>query len=113
MSQQEERYFGERSINEPKIIVFLTQLLSLFAVCNHSNCGAAVDPDNKSWTYSGAMITVTVLCNNNHKFTWSSSPTLREGKSKMAAVNVLIATYAYTCGVNFKKVIFYTALSFD
>ena len=99
--QEEEKYFGETNI----IIVYLPLLLSLFDICKHPSCGAACDPANKTWSYSGAMITVKVTCNNSHQFTWSSSPSIGRGKSKMAAINVLIGTFAFICGVNFKKVV--------
>ena len=78
--------------------------MTLFSTCNHPNCGAACDPENITWSYSGAMITVKATCNSNHQFNWSSSPVIGGGKSQVAAINVLVGTYAYTCGVNVKKV---------
>ena len=103
-SQDDENFFGKKHIEDSKSIVYIPLLLALFEVCNIPTCGAAVDPENISWSCSGAMITVKATCNSNHSFTWSSSPMMGSGKSKVAAINVLIGTYAYICGVNIKKV---------
>ena len=79
-------------------------MLGLFDVCREPNCGAACDRSNTKCTYSGAMLTVTTCCNNNHTNKWSSSPTVGTGKSKVATINTLLGTYSYLSGLNIKKV---------
>ena len=103
--QQEEDYFGKETIDDPKIICSLSLLLMLFNVCRVHNCGSAVDPSNKKWSYSGAMITITTTCNHNHTDTWRSSTLVGSGKSKVPMINILLGTYSYLCGVNVKKVV--------
>ena len=101
---EQEMFWGENIIRQPKIITFLPLLLSLFDICRVPNCGSSCDPENKHWSFSGAMITIKATCNNNHEMTWSSSPMIGSGKSQVPAINLLIGAYAYICGVNFKKV---------
>ena len=102
---EEDEYFGQEAIDDPKIITCLSLLLALFDICRDPNCGSAVDASNKKWSFSGAMITITATCNNNHTSTWRSSTLVGSGKSKVAEINILIGTYTYRCGVNVKKVI--------
>lgn len=79
-------------------------LESLFDVCNIGGCGSAVDPENKKVCFSGAMVTISVVCNNGHSYKWDSSTKLGSGKKQVAAINVLLGSYNYLCGVNIKKV---------
>ena len=97
-------YFGKREISDEKIIVFLPLLLDLFQVCHVPTCGEACDKDNMHFHFSGAMVTVTVTCNRGHDFRWQSSPSVGSGKKQVAAINVLLGTYGYLCGINVKKV---------
>ena len=105
-TRDDDDYFCHEEVNDPKIISSLSLLLLLFSVCRHPNCGQACDPGNITWSYKGAMITITALCNGHHMYTWKSSPMLGKGKSQVPVINILLGTYAYICGVNVKKVIF-------
>ena len=102
--EEDNDYYGKKEIDDPKIICSLSLLLTLFTACRLPSCRAAVDPANLTWSYSGAMITITTLCNDHHTTTWSSSPQVGCGKSKVATINILLWTMAYLCGVNVKKV---------
>jgi hypothetical protein len=102
----QEDYFGSDQISAEKVIVFLPQLLGLFDVCHVPGCGQVCDQDNQMIHFSGAMVSITVTCNNGHEFKWKSSPTVGHGKNQVAAVNVLLGTYGYLCGINVKKVSF-------
>ena len=104
-TREEDDFYGKSLIEDPKIVVYLPLLLDLFKVCKEPSFGSYIDPANRTVTYSGAMITIKGICNNNHQFSWSSSPTIGSGKSKVGAVNILIGTYAYTNGENVKKVL--------
>ena len=97
-------YFGRDPIDAAKAIVFIPALSELFNVCNIPMCGAACDKENRNIHYSGAMVCVSVVCNNGHKFSWKSSPTIGQGKKKVAVINVLLGSYGYLCGINVKKV---------
>ena len=99
-------YFASEPISAEKAIVFLPSLLELFEVCRLPGCGGYCDPDNRKITYSGAMVSVTVTCNSGHHFNWKSSPTVGQGKNQVSAINVLLGTYGYLCGINVKKVTF-------
>ena len=92
-------------IEDQKAVVYLPLLLDLFTVCKQANCGSAIDPGDRTIVYSGAMVTVKGTCNRNHPFSWSSSPMVGSGKSKVPAINILMGTYAYTNGENVKKVL--------
>ena len=72
------------------MIVFLSNLLSLFATCRLPTCNSSVDPDNIKVTYKGAMTQVTATCNANHTTTWQSSPTLLEGSERVSVLNILL-----------------------
>ena len=99
-------YFGRSDIEIEKVIVYLPLLESLFDVCRIANCGAAVDPENKRTHFSGAMLTVSVVCNSGHTFKWDSSTKLGTGYNQVASINVLLGSYNYLCGVNIKKVMY-------
>jgi len=101
----EESFFGKEAIDDPKVICSLSLLLSLFDTCRQPNCGSACDRSNTTWTFSGAMITITTTCNSNHTTKWSSSPTVGTGKSKVATINALLGTYSYLSGLNVKKML--------
>ena len=87
------------------MIVFFPLLLDLFKVCREANCGMTCDQDNIRFHFSGAMVTVSGTCNGGHDFRWQSSPSVGSGKKKVAAINALIGTYGYLCGINVKKVL--------
>ena len=97
-------FFGKQEISDEKVIVFLPLLLDLFQICHVPTCGESCDKDNMKFHFSGAMVTVTVTCNRGHDFRWQSSPSVGSGKKKVAAINVLLGTYGYLCGINVKKV---------
>ena len=97
-------YFGKENIEAEKIIVFLPLLLSLFDVCRTPNCGSACDPDKRKVHFSGAMVTISGTCNNGCGYSWKSSPMIGTGKRQVSAINILLGTFAYLCGVNVKKV---------
>ena len=99
-----DSYFGKDEITAEKLIVFLPSLLELFDICRTPMCGAACDRDNRKIHFRGAMLTVSGVCNNGHKYYWTSSPTVGQGKKQVAAINILLGTYGYLCGINVKKV---------
>ena len=101
----ESDYFGKTDLNADKVIVFLPLLESLFDVCRTPNCGAACDGDNKKISFSGAMVTISVICNNGHSLRWESSTKLGKGNNQVATINVLLGTFNYLCGLNVKKVL--------
>ena len=100
----DSNYFGKDKIEAEKLIVFLPSLLELFDICRTPNCGSACDSDNRKTHYRGAMVTVSGVCNNGHKYYWTSSPTVGQGKKQVSAINILLGTYGYLCGINVKKV---------
>ena len=91
-------------IDGPKAIVFLSCLMQLFSVCPSPGCGSAIDPANRRIIQHGAAIVVHYTCNNSHKDTWSSSPTVGTGNSKVWALNSLLATFCLTCGLHISQV---------
>ena len=97
-------YYGKGTIEAEKIIVYLPLLLSLFNVCRTPNCGSACDPDDRKVHFSGAMVTISGTCNNGCEFSWKSSPMIGTGMRKVSAINILLGTFAYLCGVNVNKV---------
>ena len=108
--ESENDYFGKSSIEAQKVIVFLPLLLSLFGVCRTANCGAGIDEENKKVHFSGAMVTISVTCNNGHDFKWDSSTKLGKGKNQVATINVLLGSFNYLCGLNVKKVFSFISL---
>ena len=56
------------SIESPKVIVFLSALLTLFSVCRVAGCGKAVDRGNIEVKYKGGCVKITATCNANHVF---------------------------------------------
>ena len=91
-------------IDGPKAVVFLSCLMQLFSVCPSPGCGSAIDPANRRIIQHGAAIVVNYTCNNSHKGTWSSSPTVGTGNSKVWALNSLLATFCLTCGLHISQV---------
>ena len=97
-------YFSH--VDAKKAIVFLPSLLQLFAICNVANCGSYVDSENIVVKPNGLMLKVECFCNNNHKTTWESGPMLGSGKTAVAAINAIVATYTLTCGLHIQQVIY-------
>ena len=91
-------------IDGPKAVVFLSCLMQLFSVCPSPGCGSAIDPANRRIIQHGAAIVVNYTCNNSHQGTWSSSPTVGTGNSKVWALNSLLATFCLTCGLHISQV---------
>ena len=56
------------SAKEPKVIVYISLLLKLFAICQTQACGAAIDPSNIQTYERGACLVVHGVCNNHHSF---------------------------------------------
>ena len=91
-------------IDGPKAVVFLSCLMQLFSVCPSPGCGGAIDPENRRVVQHGAAIVVHYTCNNSHDGTWSSSPTVGTGNSKVWALNSLLASFCLTCGLHISQV---------
>ena len=90
-------------IDSPKVIVFMSSLLSLLSVCREPDCGSAVDRDNMKIICSGAMVRVHMVCNKSHSTTWESSPSLGSGRKSVAIINIIIATYSLLTGLHIKQ----------
>ena len=56
------------NIESPKVIVFVSALLTLFSVCRVAGCGKAVDSSNIGVKYKGGCVKITATCNANHVF---------------------------------------------
>ena len=76
----------------------------LLSVCRHPNCGSVVERSNMKIIRNGAKIKVNLLCNNSHKETWDSSPSIGTGTRQVAEINVLIAVYSLLTGLHIKQV---------
>ena len=87
----------------PKVIVYMTSLLSLFAVCRSPGCNSAVFPENIRVSYYGAMAEIKATCNADHTTFWQSSPTLGTGRKKVGVLNVLLAVYCLTTGLHISQ----------
>ena len=96
---------GDSYLDSPKVIVFMSSLMSLLSVCREPNCGAVVDKDNMKIVHSGAMVRVHTLCNKNHSSTWESSPSIGSGNKSVAIINIIIATYCLLTGLHIKQAI--------
>lgn len=89
---------GENARNEPKGIVFLSQLLLLFQNC--FSCFAS-SPDI-SVNQTGTMISVTAKCHNCHETkTWKSQPNLL----CFPAGNILLSFGILCAGASVTKVL--------
>ena len=78
------------SISKSRVVVEEDQLMHLFRVCRLANCGSAIDPAEIIMDRTGAALTVKTTCNSNHVETWSSSPSIGEGHSKVHVINILL-----------------------
>ena len=87
-----------------KVIVFLSCLMNLFAICQHSGCGSAIDPTNRGVVEHGAVMVVHYTCNSNHCGQWSSSPAVGQGKGRVWVLNTVLAAYSLTCGLHISQV---------
>ena len=90
-------------VEAPKLIVFLSSLLPLFAVCRLPECQSVVDQDNIKVTYKGARAEIRATCNENHTTFWQSSPTLGSGKSQVGVINLLLASFCLTTGLHVRQ----------
>ena len=90
-------------LSSPKVIVFMSSLVSLLSVCREPCCGAVVDKENMKIVHSGAMVRVHTVCNNNHSYTWESSPSIGSGKKSVAIINIIISTYCLLTGLHIKQ----------
>ena len=91
-------------MDAPKAIVFMSCLMQLFSMCQVSECGSAIDPENIKVVQHGAVVVVRYTCNKHHTGEWCSSPALGEGKNKVWVLNALLATYSLTCGLHISQV---------
>ena len=88
-----------------KVIVFLSSLLQLFAICRVVGCGSCVESGNIKVTHNGAMIKVKALCNNHHETEWESSPCVGTGRKSIAIINILLAAYCLLNGLHVKQML--------
>lgn len=80
---------------EPKAIVFLTQLLKLFQVCHHC---LTPSPTITALRQTGTMVTVETYCQKcKKKFSWNSQPFML---GKFAAGNLLLS-FGILCAGDF------------
>ena len=93
-------------VKAPKVIVFLSNLVSLFAACRLPECNSSVDPANIKVTYYGAMAEVKATCNENHTTFWQSCPTVGTGKAKAGVINILLSVYCLTTGLHISQASF-------
>jgi hypothetical protein len=80
---------------EKKIIVFESQLLKLFKICQH--CGSPIDTTTQ--INQESMVTIATNCLNGHSVSWKSQP-LIEGT---AAGNILIPAAILFSGNTYKR----------
>ena len=95
---------SDSPLDAPKVIVFMSSLLSLLSVCKEPGCGSCVDRENMKVVTKGAMVRVHMLCNNNHSTSWDSSPVIGSGRSSVAVINILIGSYCLLTGLHIKQV---------
>ena len=91
--------FGKNKRDEPKGIVFLSQLLLLF-----QHCHKCFGPNPQVQTsHSGTMFVFDVFCHHcNAKFSWKSQPNL---KGKFPAGNLLLSFGILCAGASVTKVL--------
>lgn len=95
---------GTNKRDEPKGIVFLSQLLLLFQHCHH-----CFHPNPKVKTScSGTLLIIESQCSNcKESFTWKSQPYLF---GKFPAGNILLSFAILCAGASVKKVRKYVAM---
>ena len=101
-----ENNFDEISsfLDEPKVIVCLSQLSALFMICPLPECCSAIDPENRKIVQKGSVIKIKYICNSHHRGEWCNSPYFGPKKSKVWALNTVLATYSLTNGLHISQV---------
>ena len=94
----------EPGVKCERVIVEKSELLKLFQVCSHPNCGGLVDSDEIKVIEIGAAVKVKTTCLKNHVLEWSSSSAVGEGENKWYTINILLAAYTLFCGLNISQV---------
>ena len=84
--------------------MFIDSLLLLFTVCREPGCFSAIDSSNVKDVETGATVSVKYTCNGHHTGTWHGSPFIREGRSKVGVLNILLATCSLVCGLQITQV---------
>ena len=87
-------------LSSPKVIVFMSSLVSLLSVCREPCCGAVVDKENMKIVHSGAMVRVHTVCNNNHSYTWESSPSIGSGNKSVAIINIITSNNSMSWSID-------------
>ena len=82
--------------DDTKFIVFKQELFKLFKRC--PECGAPVIQTDQST--QGTQLFVTLICSNNHTFSWQSQPMLE----RMAAGNLLLSSSILLSGSTYTRV---------
>jgi hypothetical protein len=82
---------------EKKIIVFESQLLKLFKICQH--CGSPIDTTTQ--INEGSMVTIATNCLNGHSVSWQSQPLVKG----TAAGNILIPAAILFNGNTYKRTV--------
>lgn len=97
----------EPILGRERVIVEKDLLRKLLGVCNHPNCGSAVDDGDIEEYTVGAAVCYKVTCANNHEFKWETSAKIGKdpnGKSQLFTINVYLATLVLVCGLNISQV---------
>ena len=92
----DESLNGTTPSTEKKFIVFESQLLKLFQLCQ--NCGSPIDTTTQH--RQGSMVTIAASCINGHTFSWQSQPII----SGSAAGNLLIPASILFSGNTYKHI---------
>ena len=81
-----------------KVICFLDKLLQLIG----SKCSVYQQPCTVTTRIEGSILEVKSKCSNGHKFTWASSPTIRNSNCRV--IYKVFASALFLSGNNYYKI---------